>query len=82
MLAVQQRVEAPSKNDTSRSVTTTTAGLCALRGLPGPRLARFFGGSTAFFHVNGKRAVRFGEEGGNVAIMDHVRIANIGANTF
>ena len=47
------------------------AGLCALRGLPGPRLARFFGGSTAFFHVIGR---------GPSAL--EKKEANIGANTF
>ena len=78
LLAVRQRVEAPSKNYTSR----TTAGLCALWGLPGLRLAHFFGGSTAFFHVIGRGPSALEKEEVIVTIMDHVRIANIGANTF
>ena len=54
----------------------------ALRGLPSPRLARFFGGSTAFFHVIGRGPSALEKKEVIVAIMDHVRIANIGVNTF
>ena len=50
--------------------------LVEVRGLPGPRLARFFGGSTAFFHIIGRGPSALEKEV-IVAIMDHVRIANI-----
>ena len=56
--------------------------LCALRGLSGPRLARFFDGSTAFFHVIGRGPSALEKKEVIIAIMDHVRIANIGANMF
>ena len=55
--------------------------LVEVRGLPGPRLVCFFGGSTAFFHVI-RRGPSALEKGVIVAIMDHICIANIGANTF
>ena len=45
-------------------------------------VARFFGGSTAFFHVKGRGPSTLEKKEVIVAIMDHVRIANIGANTF
>ena len=50
--------------------------LVEVRGLPGLRLARFFGGSTAFFHVIGRGPSALEKEV-IVAIMDHIRIANI-----
>ena len=49
--------------------------LVEVRGLPGPRLVRFFGGSTAFSHVIGRGPSAL-EKGVIVAIMDHIRIAN------
>ena len=49
--------------------------LVEVQGLPGPRLVRFFGGSTAFFHVIGRGPSAL-EKGVIVAIMDHVRVAN------
>ena len=68
-------VEAPSKNDTSRSA-----------GPPRPSFGPLLWWLHRFLPRNRKRAVRFGEGGMApgviVATMDHVRIANIGTNTL
>ena len=51
-------------------------------GPPQPSFGPLLWWLTAFFHVIGRGPSALEKKEVIVAIMDHVRIANIGANTF